>query len=153
MEHTIKLPTNLDYKKVRPHAIPEVSLWAVMSGKDYKYLCRARDNDEGDYISHWSVGLFVGGNVELGSIQYRIYPVDDTRDKAVYNDECAVRYDEAQFIGIPCIYFDDGGEPFKGEVVGFYKDGSCAVVPTGDLDIYKIEPSKVRYVSDILEME
>lgn len=153
MEHTIKLPTNLNYKKVNLHEIPEVGLWAVMSGKDYRYLCRARDNGEDSTPAYWRVGLFVGGNVELGSIQYRIYPVNDTGDKDVYDDDYAVRYDEAQVIGIPCIYFDDGGEPFKGEVVGFYKDGSCAVVPCGDLGVNKIEPSKVRYVSDILEME
>ena len=158
MEHTIKFPKNIDYKKVNIYAIPEVGLWAVMSGKDYKYLCRARDNGEGGNPSYWRVGLFVGGNVELGSIQYRIYPVNDTGDKDVYDDDYAVRYDEAQFIGIPCIHFNDGGELFEGEVVGFYKDGSCAVVPVGDLGIEriekieKIEPSKVRYLSDILEM-
>lgn len=154
MEHTIKLPKHLNYKNVSNGGIPEPAFWAVDSGKEYQYLCRARDNDnDGNTFSYWKTGLFAGGHVELGSIQYRIFDICSTDGKSKYNDEYTLKYDEVQFIEIPCIFFGCNDVPYTGYVIGFYKDGSCAVMMPGDTAVTKVEASKVKYISDILEME
>jgi hypothetical protein len=155
MEHEIKLPKNLNIGKLSVNFVPETGSWASVSGKKYLYLCRARDRQdtEGTMGTYWVVGLFAGGEVKLGKLQYRILSINTSNDKPSYSDEYTIAYDEAELVTVPCIYFDEDTECFKGEVIGFFKDGDCAVVKAGDLRVIKLDPSKVKYISDILDME
>lgn len=153
MEKTIKLPKHLDYKKVDIDGAPDITLWTEMSRKDYLYLCRARDEGEDRAFSYWRIALFVGGSVNLGNIQYYVHTISVDTSKYSYDDNYSSKYDEVQFIEIPCVFFRGDAIPYTGTVVGFYKDGSCAVIPSGETAITKIEASKVKYSSDILEME
>lgn len=155
MEQTIKLPKNLNIGKLSVNFVPETGSWASVSGKKYLYLCRARDSTDSEYAMspYWTVGLFAGGEVKLGKLQYRILGINTSKDKPSYSDEYTIAYDEAELVTIPCIYFDEDTECFKGDVIGFFKDGDCAVVKVGDCKVIKLDPSKVKYISDILDME
>lgn len=152
MEHTIKLPKNLNIGSLNSNGVPESDSWASMSGKKYLYLCRARDvHDTG--TSYWAIALFAGGSVNLGVTQYHVFSLTANEGKWKYDDDYTIRYDEAELVTVPCIYFDEDTECLKGEVIGFFKDGDCAVVKAGDMQVIKLEPSKVKYISDILDME
>lgn len=156
MEHTIKLPKKLNIGKLSVNFVPGTGSWASVSGKKYLYLCRARDgqDSEGTMGSYWTVGLFAGGSVNLGVVQYHVFSVSVADEgKWKYDDDYTIRYDEAELVTVPCIYFDEDTECLKGEVIGFFKDGDCAVVKAGDCAVVKLDPSKVKYISDILEME
>ena len=154
MEKNIKLPKHLDYKKVQIYGTPYASEWEERSGTNYLYLCRARDTDDVDGgSSYWKTGLFTGGNVELGTIHYRMFPINNVNGKGEYNDDFSVGYDELQLIRLPCVFFTRDDVLDTGTVIGFYDDGSCAVLTGGVSSVIKIEASKIRYISDILEME
>lgn len=156
MEHTIKLPKNLNIGKLSADIVPGPATWVSVSGKKYLYLCRARDvrDSEGTMCSYWSISLFAGGSVNLGVVQYHVFSLTANEGKWKYDDDYTIRYDEAELVTVPCIYFDDEDtECLKGEVIGFFKDGDCAVVKAGDMKAIKIDPSKVKYISDILDME
>lgn len=155
MKHTIKLPKKLNIGKLSVNFVPEPATWASVSGKKYLYLCRARDaqDSEGTIGTYWAVGLFAGGSVNLGVTQCHVFSVTADEGKWEYDDDYTIRYDEAELVTVPCIYFDEDTECLKGEVIGFFKDGDCAVLKDGDLRAIKLDPSKVKYISDILDME
>ena len=153
MNHTVKLPTNLNANKLSTTGIPDEGSWIDLSREKYLHLCRARDTEQSCSFGGWSIGLFAGGEVKLGELRYCILSIDTSKDKPLYPDEYAIPYDEAELVTIPCIYFDEDTECLKGEVIGFFKDGDCAVVKAGDMQVIKIDQSKVKYISDILEME
>ena len=155
MEHTIKLPKHLNIGKLSVNFEPGPATWVSTSGKKYIYLCRARDaqDSEGTMGPLWAVGLFAGGSVNLGVVQCHVFSVAVNEGKWKYNDDHTIRYDEAELVTVPCIYFDEDNECLKGEVIGFFKDGDCAVVKAGDMQVIKTDPSKVKYISDILDME
>lgn len=155
MEHIIKLPKKLNIGKLSVNFEPEPATWVSTSGKKYLYLCRARDaqDSEGTMGTHWAAGIFAGGSVNLGVVQCNVFSVAVTEGKWKYDDDYTIQYDEAELVTIPCIYFDEDNECLEGEVIGFFKDGDCAVVKAGDMQAIKLDPSKVKYISDILDME
>lgn len=155
MEHTIKLPKNLKVNMLDSRDVPEEGSWQNITSKKFINICRARDRQYSESVtgSYWSVGLFAGGSVNLGALQYHVFSVRADEGKWKYDDDYTIRYDEAELVSIPCIYFDEDTECLKGEVIGFFKDGDCAVVKAGDMQVIKLDPSKVKYISDILDME
>lgn len=152
MENTIKLPKTLKAFSLPTRGVPEEGSWQNYTRKNYINLCRVRDVVDTTFPT-WSIALFAGGEVRLGTRRYRALPINTNDGKKFYDDDYSIPYDEAELVSIPCVYFDNDAELSKGEVIGVFKDGRMAVADICDGEVLAIESSKVKYISDILEME